>query len=104
MKEKVDTKYVTLNENVQSGTSYALDLSVYGKNSSTATITAQPSNYTVSQVDQDAVTARNIYHFSSDTKIDTQEKVVIEVTEKNNSRCHHDDDKTVVTINFTVSQ
>lgn len=103
-KKERETKYVTLNEDVKSGTTYSLDLNNYAKSAFVATITTQPSGFTVSQVDCDATTRRNIYHFSTDTKTATQEKTVIEVKEKNNGRCSHDDEKTVITINFSVSQ
>ena len=102
-KKGQETKYVTLNEAVKSGTTYSLDLTAYGERNAEVSITTQATDYTTSQVDRDTATGRNIYHFSTDTKIDEKETVVLNVKD-NKGHCSHDEQKTVITINFTIDQ
>ena len=97
-----ETRYVNLDETVQTGSTYSLDLASYGNRNAIVSIVSQPTHYTVSQVDCDAATSGRIYHFSTDTKLAEKEKVVIDLSAKDNGMCSHDDDKTVITINFTV--
>lgn len=99
-----DTKYYTLNETVLSGSTYTLDLSAYGDADDRPAVTTQAANYIVSQVGRDAVSAKNIYSFSSSSKSGDKETVVITLTEDHGGRggpCNHD--AAVITINFTVN-
>lgn len=99
------SNYVTLNEAIKSGDAYSLDLSSYGGNDAKGSITTQATAYVTSQVDCDASTGKKIYHFSTDSKTDTQEKVVINLENKQSGRCRSNEgQKTVVTINFTISK
>lgn len=101
-KEHKDTKYVTLNETVQAGQTYSLDLATYGDADDVPSITTQADHYFVSEINKDASAAKNVYHFSADSKFTTPEKVVITLAENHGGRgdCKHDD--TVITINFTM--
>lgn len=101
-KKDHETKYVTLNETVKSGKTYVLDLSIYGSQDAVAAIATQPVDFTISKIDHDVATGRNIYHFATDSKTQAQEKTIINITDKKNNRCSHDDDKTVLTINFSI--
>lgn len=97
---------VTLNETVQPGSTYALDLTNYGDIYSTSTITTQATNYSVSEIDKDPATRKDIYYFSSDAKEAHNEKVVIEVINKERGGCTQGGvshaGKTIVTINLNV--
>ena len=103
-KEGHETKYITLNETVSSGNTYSLDPGVYGDADDVASITTQAAHYTISQMDMDAASAKNIYHFSINTKFQDKETVVITLSEnhqgRGGGRCNHD--AVVITINFTV--
>ena len=110
-KEKNDIKYITLNENVKSGATYSLDVSSYQDKESLATIATQASSFTISQIDADASTGRNIYHFSTDSKSNAHEKVVIYIAEVKDDHhhgpCNHDHHdnapETVITVNLDVA-
>ncbi|MBC7535609.1 MAG: hypothetical protein H7258_07955 [Ferruginibacter sp.] len=98
------TKNITLNETIHPGSIYALDISAYGGNSSTAVNTKQADQFTISQIDLDAAAGKNMYHFSSDTKLNENQTVVILVKAKDAGRCGHDENKMAISINFTVIQ
>jgi uncharacterized protein YgiB involved in biofilm formation len=98
-----ETQYVTLNETIQSGSNYTLNLSAYGDADDEPSITTQAKNFTVSQINKDAVTANNIYNFSLAQKTTDKQTVVISLKEPQ----HHggrdcNRDEAVITINFTV--
>ena len=101
-KEKNNSKYVNLDESIQAGSTYSLNLGAYADRSAVASIITQASAYTVSQLDKDAASGCSVYHFSADSKIKEKQTVVLDLAGKNNGPCHHDDNKTVITINFTV--
>ena len=101
-KEHKETKYVTLNETLQSGQIYSLDLATYGDADDVPSITTQADNYFVSEINKDASTAKNIYHFSGDNKFATPQKVIITLAENHGGRGNCKSDDTVITINFTV--
>ena len=100
-----ETKYITINETISAGNTYALDLSVYGDADDQPAITTQAANYVISQINVDAVTAKNKYNFSTNTKSQDKQTVVITLTENHGGRggsgnCNHTE--AVITINFTV--
>ena len=97
------TQYVTLNETIQSGSTYTLNLSAYGDADDEPSITTQAKNYSVSQIGKDAVTANNMYSFSVMQKASDKETVVITLKEQHgNRRGNCNRDEAVITINFTV--
>ena len=98
-----DTKYITLNETINSGSTYSLNPLIYGDDDDVASITTQAVNYTKSQFDIDAA-GKNIYHFSTGSKVQDKETVVITLTENHDGRGGNNCNKTeaVITINFTV--
>lgn len=101
-----ETQYVKLNETIQSGSTYTLDLSAYGDGDDQPFITTQAVQYTVSQINMDAITAKNIYTFSVAQKVTEKQIVIITLKEQ-----HHrgsggrncDRDEAVITINFTIN-
>jgi uncharacterized protein YgiB involved in biofilm formation len=98
-----DTEYITLNETIQAGNTYKLNLNAYGDADDEPSITTQAKNFTVSQINKDAVTANNIYNFSLAQKVAEKQTVVITLKEPK----HHggrgcNRDEAVITINFTV--
>ena len=97
-------KIITLNETIQSGSIYTLDMSAYGSNASTIIIAKQATLFTISQIDLDPATAKNLYRFSSDGKLNENESVTISVNAKDAGRCERDGNKTAITINFTIVQ
>ena len=101
-KNKPEAKYVNLDESVQSGSTYSLNLGAYADRSAVASIATQASDYTVSQLDKDAGSGCSVYHFSTDSKTKDKQTVVLNLTNKGNGPCNHDDSKTVITINFSV--
>jgi hypothetical protein len=98
-----DTQYITLNETVISGNTYSLDLSAYGDEDDIPSITTQAKNYDVSQINKNAVTARNIYSFSVTQKTSDKETVVITLKEQHAGRGSCNRDEAVITINFTIN-
>ena len=103
-KKHKDTQYITLNETVQSGTTYKLDISAYGDDDDVPSITTQAKSYDISQINKDAVTARNIYSFAVTQKTADKETVVITLKEEHRGRggsCNKDE--AVITINFTIN-
>lgn len=101
-KKDQEAQYVTLDENIKSGSTYSLDLSEYGERNAISSITTQALNYTVSQIDIEPVTGKPVYHFSSDTKTDDMETIVINVTGKRNGRCNQSNKKKTITIHISV--
>ncbi|MFT3911967.1 MAG: hypothetical protein QM737_21255 [Ferruginibacter sp.] len=101
-KKEHETKYVNLDETVKSGETYSLDLNTYSGANARISIATQPTEFSVSQVDKDAVTSRSVYHFSTESKTQEKQKTVINITDGKSGRCSHSEDKTVITINFTV--
>lgn len=101
MKERHETKYITLNENLASGATYALDLGPYLDHDDAATISRQAQHFNTSQVDNAG--GKNTYHFSIDTKFQNTESVELSIAEDHNGRgdCGHRAE-TVITINFTI--
>ena len=103
-KPRHETKYITLDETVQSGNTFALDLTSYGDADDIPSISTQATTYVVSQINKDAVTARDIYNFSSSVKAQDKQTVVITLTENHagsgGGRC--DGAVAVITINFTI--
>ncbi len=104
LKPVPETKHVTLDENIKSGTTYSLDLSAYGNSRSENTITTQAKNYTISQIDCDAASGKKVFHFSTDVKTAEKETVVINVKDNRSSHCNNDDQKTEIKINLVISQ
>ncbi|MEP7238761.1 MAG: hypothetical protein ABI685_12875 [Ferruginibacter sp.] len=103
-KPQHETKYITLNEIIKSGDTYSLEPGIYGDDDDVATITTQAANFSVSSIASDAVTSKNMYHFSIAAKVLDKETVVITLKEnhggRGGGRCNHDE--AVITINFTV--
>jgi hypothetical protein len=101
-----DTEYVTLNETVVAGSTYSLDLSAYGDGDDEPSITTQATDFLVSQINKDAVTAKNIYNFSASIKSVGKQIVVITLKEGHHrggpfgGNCNRDE--AVITINFTI--
>ena len=100
-----ETEYITINETISAGDTYALDLSVYGDADDQPAITTQAANYVISQINVDAVTAKSKYNFSTNTKSQDKQTVVITLTENHGGRsgpgnCNHTE--AVITINFTI--
>ena len=102
-KEGHDTKYITLDETIISGSTYSLDPAAYGDADDLASITTQAAHYDVSQISPDAVSGKNMYHFSIITKGQDKETVVITLNENHGGR-GGDCNKAVavITVNFTV--
>jgi hypothetical protein len=104
-KQDHKTQYVTLNETIQSGSTYILNLSNYGDEDDVVSITTQAKKYTVSEINKDAVTANNIYTFSVLQKTTEKQTVVITLKENHQRGSGGGDcnrDKAVITINFTI--
>lgn len=101
-KKEHETKYVNLDETVTSGETYSLDLNTYSSQNARISIATQPAEFTVSQIDKDAVTSRAIYHFTTESKTQERQKTVINISDNKGGRCNRDENKTVITINFTV--
>ncbi|MEO6668840.1 MAG: hypothetical protein ABIN36_05160 [Ferruginibacter sp.] len=101
-KNNQETKYVNLDENIQAGSTYSLNLGTYADRTAVASITTQASDYTVSQLDKDAASGCSIYHFSTDSKTKEKQTVVLNLTGKKSGQCSRNDNKTVISINFTV--
>ncbi|MEP7255311.1 MAG: hypothetical protein ABI666_06015 [Ferruginibacter sp.] len=102
-KEGQETKYITLNEIVNSGSTYTLEPAIYGDADDVASITTQAAHFSVSQIDLDPATAKSMYHFSIITKVQDKETVVITLKDNHGGRGRHcDHDPTVITINLTV--
>ena len=101
MKEKHETKHITINETIASGSTYSLDLSAYEDEDEAASISHQADHYSISQIDK--LSGKNIYHFSITTKFQNTETVELAIGEEHNGgrNCGHED-KTVITINFTI--
>jgi hypothetical protein len=94
-----ETQYVTLNETIQAGSTYTLNLNAYGDADDVPSITTQAKSFTVSQINKDAVTANNIYNFSVAQKITDKQTVVITLKEDHGNRggsCNRDE--AVITI------
>jgi hypothetical protein len=100
-----ETQYVTLNETIQAGNTYILDLSAYGDADDQPSITKQAASYVVSQISTDAMTAKNIYTFSDTQKSTEKQTVVITLKEQHRRpmgrNCNQD--VAVITINFTIN-
>ena len=102
--EKLDpgTKNVTIDESVNAGETYSLELNKYGDRDSRPTIRRQAVHYTRSRIDRDPRTLDYTYSFSIDAKQQEKETVVIELSEDGGGHCNSHDSKTVITINLTV--
>lgn len=102
-KESLNTKYITLNETVNSGGTYSLEPGIYGDADDVAIISTQAAHYNVSQIDTDAASGKNIYHFNIAAKMQDKETVVITLKENHHGRGHHcNGDVAVISINLTV--
>ena len=98
-------KNITLSENLKSGDTYTLDLNNYADADDMTSITQQAVNFATSQIDTDVTTKHSLYHFSYAPKFGDQEDVVITIQEASRNgggNCHHDDDKTIIHIHFTI--
>ena len=103
-KPRNETKYITLNETIKPGDTYSLEPGIYGDDDDVATITTQAADFSVSSIAKDAVTSKNMYHFSIASKVLENEMVVITLKENHGGRdgggCNRNE--AVITINFTV--
>lgn len=98
-----ETQYVTLDETIQAGSNYTLDLSAYGDDDDQPSITKQAAEFSVSQISTDAITGRNIYTFSASQKNTVKQTVVITLKEQHRRGPDCNRDVAVISINFTIN-
>ena len=100
-KPERETKQVTLNVNIKTNEVYSLDVSQYGDKDDNATISQQAIHFTSSQLSKNA-SDRYIFEFSTTTKVQDTEDVVINLTEDHN-RCRRDNNpEAVIHIHFVI--